>query len=109
VRIPGRARLPASLRTLPLSALAERFDALDPEVAYPLAGSFVGSLVRAYGVARVATFFRASGYAGRPSAEAFRATFGLSLDEAGAAWASGRAPTVASTRTLPTDRSASAP
>ena len=87
----------------------DRFDALDPAVAYPLAGSFVGHLVRTYGVPRVAAFFRASGYSGVPRAAAFQETFGVSLDEAGVSWAARRGPTVASTRTPPTDRSASAP
>lgn len=108
VRAPTRARLPPSLRLFPMSALVARFDALDPEAAYPLAGSFVSWLVREYGVPRVAAFFRACGYSGEGTSEAFRATFGLGLDEAGALWASGRAPTAAATRTLPTDRSASA-
>jgi hypothetical protein len=109
VRVPRRVRLPAALRKTTMSALAERFDALDPAVAYPLAGSFVGYLVRVYGVPRMAAFFRASGYSGVPRASAFQATFGVTLDEAGVSWAGGRGPTVASTRTPPTDRSASAP
>src|SRR5207245_1528758 len=109
VRVPRRVRLPAALRKTTMSALADRFDALDPAVAYPLAGSFVGHLVRTYGVPRVAAFFRASGYSGVPRAAAFQETFGVSLDEAGVSWAARRGPTVASTRTPPTDRSASAP
>jgi hypothetical protein len=47
-------------------------------------------LIKTHGVARVAAFFRACGGAGAPKDDAFRATFGESLDEAGAAWAEGR-------------------
>jgi hypothetical protein len=108
LRVPRRVRLPGRLRKLTMSALAARFDTLEPEVAYPLAGSFVGYLVRTHGVPRVAAFFRASGYSGVPRAAAFEASFGMSLDEAGARWAGLRAPTAASRRTPPTDRSASA-
>ena len=109
LRVPRRVRLPAGLRKTTMSALAARFDTMEPGVAYPLAGSFVGYLIRTYGVPRVAAFFRASGYSGVPREAAFEATFGMSLDEAGARWAGLRAATVASTRTPPTDRSASAP
>ena len=90
----GRAlsgvRLPAAWRRQRLSALAARFESLPPEVAYPVAGSFVAFLIRAHGVSSVAAFFRASGQAGAPRDDAFRATFGVSLDQAGAAWAEGR-------------------
>jgi len=108
-RRPRRPHLPPRLRKMTMSALAARFDVLEPEVAYPLAGSFVGYLVRTYGVPRVAQFFRASGYSGLGSAAAFQATFGVTLDEAGAAWAGLRPPTDAATRTPPMGRSASGP
>ena len=90
----GRAlsgvRLPAAWPRQKLSVLAARFERLPPETAYPVAGSFVASLIKTHGVARVAAFFRACGGAGAPKDDAFRATFGESLDEAGAAWAEGR-------------------
>ena len=85
-----RVRLPAGLRRQKISALAARFESLRPEVAYPVAGSFVAFLIKTHGVARVAAFFRASGGSGVPRDEVFRATFGAGLDEAGAAWAEGR-------------------
>ena len=85
-----RVRLPPGLRRQKISALAARFESLRPEVAYPVAGSFVAFLIKTHGVARVAAFFRASGSSGAPRDEVFRATFGAGLDEAGAAWAEGR-------------------
>ena len=85
-------RLPTSLRRQKVSALAARFESLPPDVAYPVAGSFVAFLIKSYGVSRVAEFFRASGGSGAPRDEAFRATFGQGLDQAGAAWAEGRGP-----------------
>jgi hypothetical protein len=84
-------RLPAAWRRQRFSVLAARFERLSPETAYPVAGSFVASLIKTHGVSRVAAFFRACGRAGAPKDDAFRATFGESLDEAGAAWAEGRA------------------
>ena len=70
-----------------LSALVARFDAVDADTAYAVAGSFVNHLIKTHGIAKVAEFFRACGAtAGNPSA-AFAHTFGQSLDEAGAAWA----------------------
>lgn len=101
-------RLPAALRRQKISVLAARFESMDPETAYPVAGSFVAFLIKTYGVSRVAEFFRASGDSGSPGDYAFRATFGESLDRAGAAWAE-CASTAGSRRTRRTDRSASAP
>ena len=86
----GKVRLPAALRQQKVSVLAARFESMDPETAYPVAGSFVAFLIKTYGVSRVAEFFRASGDSGSPGDHAFRATFGESLDQAGAAWAEGR-------------------
>jgi hypothetical protein len=80
-------RVPADLRGRPLSALAGGFERLPPDVAYPLAGSFVAFLIKAHGVSRVAEFFRACGPSGAPSEPAFRRLFGATLDEAGEAWA----------------------
>jgi hypothetical protein len=79
-------RLPAALRQESLSSLVERFERLDPDIAYPLAGSFVAFLIKTHGVSRVAEFFRACGNSGAPPAAAFREAFGVGLDEAGAAW-----------------------
>jgi len=87
----GRVRLPAALRRQKVSVLAARFESMDPETAYPIAGSFVAFLIKTYGVSRMADFFRASGGSGSPTDTAFRATFGESLDQAGTAWKEGRA------------------
>src|SRR4029453_6933607 len=37
----------------PLSKLVAGFDRIDPEVGYPVAGSFVASLIKAHGIAKV--------------------------------------------------------
>jgi len=87
----GKVRLPAALRQQKVSVLAARFESMEPETVYPIAGSFVAFLIKTYGVSRVAEFFRASGDSGSPREDAFRATFGESLDQAGTAWKEGRA------------------
>ena len=70
-----------------VSSFVARFDSLDPDTAYAVAGSFVNRLIKAHGIAKVAEFFRACGPTGTNAASAFARTFGQSLDEAGAAWA----------------------
>ena len=70
-----------------LSAYVARFDSLDADTAYAVAGSFVSRLIKTHGIAKVAEFFRACGPAGTNPAAAFARTFGQSLDEAGVAWA----------------------
>jgi hypothetical protein len=74
----------AQARTTKVSALIARFGALDANVAYPVAGSFVASLIKTHGIDKVAAFFRAC--TGSNTAEAFTSTFGQTLDEAGATW-----------------------
>lgn len=69
----------------PLTALVARFDEMDPEVGYPLAGSFVRRLIETHGIARVTEFFRACGRESRGAA--FARTFGTTLEEAGREWA----------------------
>jgi len=68
-----------------LSALVARFDSLDADTAYAVAGSFVNRLIKQHGIAKVAEFFRACPPGANVSL-AFARTFGQSLDEAGAAW-----------------------
>ena len=70
-----------------LSSFVARFDSMDPDTAYAVAGSFVNSLIKTHGIAKVAEFFRACGPTATNPAVAFARTFGQSLDEAGAAWA----------------------
>ena len=70
-----------------LSAYVARFDSLDADTAYAVAGSFVNRLIKTHGIAKVAEFFRACGAQGANPSAAFARTFGQSLDEAGAAWA----------------------
>lgn len=71
---------------LPVSQLVARFESLEPEGAYALAGSFVGFLIEDQGMARVSEFLRACGPAGADPAAAFHRVFGRTLDEAGDAW-----------------------
>lgn len=70
-----------------VSALVAGFDRMNPQVAYPVAGSFVASLIKAHGIGKVADFFRACANRTTTREAAFARTFGQSLDEAGTAWA----------------------
>jgi hypothetical protein len=67
-----------------VSALVSQFDRMDPQSAYPVAGSFVAFLIKTQGIAKTAQFFRAC--SGSNTVTAFQHTFGLSMDEAGAGW-----------------------
>jgi hypothetical protein len=67
-----------------VSALVKQFDRMDPQSAYPVAGSFVAFLIKTQGITKTAQFFRAC--FGGNTATAFQRTFGLSMDEAGAGW-----------------------
>ena len=82
--VDGLARKAAGAK---LSTLVARFDSLDPDTAYAVAGSFVNRLIKTHGIAKVAEFFRACGAQGTNPSAAFARTFGQSLDEAGASWA----------------------
>lgn len=72
-------------RRVPLSTIVDGFARLEADVSYPAAGSFVAKLIARHGIEKVAAFFRACD--GRNTADAFARTFGVTLDEAGAAWA----------------------
>jgi hypothetical protein len=69
-----------------VSTLVARFESLDADTAYAVAGSFVNHLIKTHGIAKVAEFFRACPASGANASAAFARTFGQSLDEAGAAW-----------------------
>jgi hypothetical protein len=83
-KVDGVAKRAAESRR-PLSQLVAGFDALDPEVAYPVAGSFVGQLIARHGLPQVAEFFRKCAR-GSDAQAAFAEVFGRSLDEAGRSW-----------------------
>jgi hypothetical protein len=68
-----------------LVAMAQAFDRFDPTVAYPAAGSFVGHLIRAHGMAPVVAFFRAC-RPGSDRAGAFARCFGQTLEAAVSDW-----------------------
>ncbi len=70
-----------------LSAYVARFDSMDADAAYAVAGSFVKHLIKTHGIAKVAEYFRACGPTGGNPSVAFARTFGQTLDEAGAVWA----------------------
>jgi hypothetical protein len=73
-------------KATPLSSLIAGFDHAEPGRGYAVAGSFVSYLVKRFGLDKVAHFFRACN-GNRDTATAFSSIFGLTLDEAGAAWA----------------------
>lgn len=78
----------AAARTARISSVAARFDQVDPETAYPIAGSFVARLIERHGIARLAAFFRNCSSASDRQ-RAFAEAFGQTLDEAAAGWAAG--------------------
>jgi hypothetical protein len=72
-------------RRVHVSALVSGFDRMDPQDAYPLAGSFVARLIKTHGIEAVTRFFRAC--KGNNTEAAFASAFGQSLDAAGTDWA----------------------
>jgi hypothetical protein len=69
-----------------VSTLVARFDSMDADTAYSVAGSFVKHLIKTHGLEKVSEFFRACPAKGGNATVAFAKTFGESLDEAGTAW-----------------------
>jgi hypothetical protein len=76
-----------AIRSVKLRQATDDFARLDPRVAYPMAGSFVGFLIRHHGVATVSSFFRGCQPKVATRDLRFAEVFGQTLDEAGAAWA----------------------
>lgn len=76
----------SAARRLDLPRLLARFESVEADLAYPVAGSFVSSLLRKHGASRVADFFRACGPSGADRDAAFLGTFGESLEEATTSW-----------------------
>jgi hypothetical protein len=70
-----------------LASVLNTFDRVDPQVSYPIAGSFVRYLIKLHGLPKVVQFFRAC-HAG-PSARdtAFASVFGAPVNEALSTWA----------------------
>jgi hypothetical protein len=66
-----------------VAALVADFDGAQPDVAYPVAGSFMAWLIDTYGLDRVRGLFRISGEQG---AGAFQAAFGSTIEEAARDW-----------------------
>jgi hypothetical protein len=73
---------------LKLRSVVDQFAKVDAGAAYPVAGSFVGYLVRRHGAATVAQFFRGCEPKASVRDRRFEMVFGVSLDDAGAAWLS---------------------
>jgi hypothetical protein len=71
---------------VPVRTLVQRMDALDPNAAYAVAGSFVSHLIKSHGIEKVAAFFRACPTGTNDVRAAFTQVFGTSIDEADAAW-----------------------
>jgi hypothetical protein len=66
--------------------VVEDFSRLEPNTAYPVAGSFVGFLIRTYGARRVSDFFRDSRPVTPERDRRFKDVFGVSVDQAWATW-----------------------
>jgi hypothetical protein len=69
-----------------VAAMVASFDRFEPNTAYAVAGSFVGYLVRTYGMAQVKAFFQSCG----PKVDttvAFAKAFGGSVETVAADWA----------------------
>jgi hypothetical protein len=78
-------KLARPAKSLQMAAFVASFDRVDPEIGYPVAGSFVAFLIRTHGIAKVTELFRSCPAQAMPVA--FQAAFGQSLDAAGVAWA----------------------
>lgn len=61
-----------------------RFEAVDPQEGYAIAGSFMRFLLERHGIARVVGFFRASAIGRRSFA--YEQVFGETLEDTGGAW-----------------------
>lgn len=81
-----KARAREALEAQTLGHVVRNFALVDPEVSYPVAGSFVAFLIRTEGLARVVELFRAGGRDAAVRDAAFKRVFGRSLEEAAAAW-----------------------
>jgi hypothetical protein len=71
---------------LSIPRLIAQFDSVDPNISYPVAGSFVGYLVKTFGAPQVASFFKACGSTGQAREAAFTKTFGTTTAQAAQAW-----------------------
>jgi len=65
--------------------LMDRFDSVDAQQSYPAAGSFVRSLIKQYGMAKVAAFVKACSRPQQRDA-AFEHTFGVTIAQAATQW-----------------------
>jgi hypothetical protein len=68
-----------------VTAYVSAFDRCEPAVAYAVAGSFVGYLIKTHSMERVSEFFRACPKA-QDSAAAFARVFGKTIEQADADW-----------------------
>ncbi|HUG52906.1 MAG TPA: hypothetical protein VMR21_04875 [Vicinamibacteria bacterium] len=80
-------RLARRESSVDVAALVASFDSFDPQVAYPVAGSFVAHLIRTQGIGQVTAYFRAC-RPGTDSLAQFARSFGQPLEAAAAAWRS---------------------
>ena len=70
----------------PVRTMVDRFADIDDATSYAAAGSFVGHLIKAYGIVRVAAFFRACPPGTKDVGKAFAQVFGTSIEDADADW-----------------------
>lgn len=83
-RVDGLAR--KALKRVSITDALSRFEDVQPELAYPLAGSFVSYLIKQHGVGRVSDFFRRGQAADPGRAVAFQRVFSAPLGQVVAEW-----------------------
>jgi hypothetical protein len=81
------ARLVARITNI--RAVVDGFGRLDSDSSYPLAGSFVGFLLKTRGARSVALFFEACGREPGKRDQNFAQVFGVTLESATETWAAG--------------------
>jgi hypothetical protein len=75
-----------ALKQAPALSLLAQFQTIDAQVAYPVAASFVHTLIEKHGLAKLSDFFRACPTPGDRDA-AFEKTFGVTYAQAVSDWA----------------------
>ncbi|HWX25164.1 MAG TPA: hypothetical protein VN083_08995 [Vicinamibacteria bacterium] len=81
------ARLVSRVKNI--QALVDGFGGIDSNSSYPLAGSFVGFLLKTHGARSVALFFEACGREPAQRDQNFAKVFGVTLEAASQDWAAG--------------------
>jgi hypothetical protein len=72
-------------KSLSLQKVIDQFQTVDTQISFPVAGSFVRSLIKTHGMEKVSDFFKSCTKAQNREA-AFQKTFGVSIAQAAADW-----------------------